>query len=107
MKRFRLMMCGASVMAALLLSSSLSSHADAQRSIPCAARSDMIGLLKDRYKEAPRALGMIASRGVMEVYVSEEGTWSILMTSAKGKTCIIAAGKNWEDLKVAFEDPAA
>ncbi|WP_350335583.1 hypothetical protein [Coralliovum pocilloporae] len=107
MKLSKALICSAFALAACLSTGLMNSEAQAQRGMPCAARADMIGLLKDRYKEAPRAVGLISSRGVMEVYVSQEGTWSILMTSAKGKTCIIAAGKNWEELQLAFKEPAA
>ena len=79
----------------------------AQMRMPCAERADIIKLLASRYKEVPRAVGIMSRRGLMEVYVSQTGTWSILMTSTKGRTCIIAAGESWEDVKLAFVDPSA
>lgn len=83
------------------------SAAEAQMRVPCAERTDMIKLLADRYKEVPRAVGIASRNGVMEVYVSKKGTWSVLMTNTTGKACIIAAGDAWEDVEVAFLEPEA
>lgn len=83
------------------------SNAQAQMRVPCAERTDMVKLLADRYKEVPRAVGIASRNGVMEVYVSKKGTWSVLMTNTSGKACIIAAGDAWEDMEVAFLEPEA
>ncbi|MBL4875101.1 MAG: hypothetical protein JKY10_01195 [Cohaesibacteraceae bacterium] len=82
-------------------------NAAGARPMPCAAHGDMVSFLEKRYKESPRALGLVSVTGLMEIYVSKKGSWSILMTTTKGKSCIIAAGNNWVDavVKVAG-DPA-
>ena len=33
-----------------------------------------------------------------EVFASEKGTWTIMMTMANGMTCIMAAGHSWQNL---------
>ena len=75
----------------------------------CASHETMIKLLAKRYSEVPKAIGLVGKKRVMEVYVSEKGTWTILVTNSGGQTCILAAGNNWEDVpdKFASLDPAA
>jgi hypothetical protein len=72
----------------------------------CMQHKMLVSYLTERFDETPRALGLVASRNVMEVYVSEKGTWTIVMTTVQGVACIIAAGDTWEAVKVAMaEDP--
>lgn len=74
----------------------------------CGSHSSMTNLLSERYKEAPIGVGMVSDRGVMQVYVSpDSATWSIVVTTPHGRTCIIAAGQNYEGLKVTAKGPSA
>ena len=64
----------------------------------CGERAKMTKFLMKRYKETPRAMGVASSgKSVMEIYTSEKGSWTVLMTTAKGVTCIMGAGHSWED----------
>ena len=65
----------------------------------CTDRETLEGFLADKYKEEPIAMGLIDSSGVMEVYLSESGSWTIVITSANGLSCVIAAGEAWEDVE--------
>lgn len=62
----------------------------------CGARVQIVEQLKTKYKEAPQAVGIVSDNGVAELFVSEKGTWTMLMTLAGGKSCIIAAGHSWD-----------
>ena len=86
---------------------SLSSAAIAQGVVPCGDRETVVGMLAKRYQETPRAMGLASRSGVMEIYVSKTGSWTVLMTNTAGRTCMIAVGENWEDLKRISLDPAA
>jgi len=70
----------------------------------CSERKKFTSFLSEKYNEVPKAVGLVSNTGMMEVYVSEKGTWSILMTSPNGITCLIAAGNNWQGLKMAKMD---
>jgi len=61
----------------------------------CGDRAAIIDQLKTKYQETRQAVGLIADSGAAELYVSEKGTWTMLMTLASGKSCIIAAGHDW------------
>ena len=62
----------------------------------CGERAAIVDQLKTKYQESRQAVGLIANTGAAELYVSERGTWTMLMTLANGKSCIIAAGHSWD-----------
>ena len=64
----------------------------------CGPHTQLIALLATRYLEAPKAIGTVSGSHYMEIYVSQAGSWTVLVTSADGISCIIAAGSNWEDV---------
>jgi hypothetical protein len=73
--------------------------AGAQGQMACGSRDAIIKALKDHYKEKQHAIALAATAGVVELFTSEKGaTWTLIVTSHVGQTCIAAAGKNWRDL---------
>jgi hypothetical protein len=62
----------------------------------CAERTEMVRSLADKFKENPAAIGQINGDAVIEVFVSEKGSWTILATGTDGKSCVLSAGENWE-----------
>ena len=46
--------------------------------------------------ENPAAVGQINGDAVIEVFVSEKGTWTILATGTDGKSCVLSAGEDFE-----------
>lgn len=80
-------------------------HADPDRT--CAKREEINVLLSERYGEMPRSMGVSESGdAAFELFVSPEGTWTITMTTSNGLSCVMAAGKHWEDrAKVAAKLP--
>ena len=64
----------------------------------CGERAVIIDQLKTKYQETRQAVGLIANNGAAELYVSEKGTWTMLVTLGSGKSCIIAAGQDWNAL---------
>ena len=62
----------------------------------CADRGELVDSLATRYSEAFIGGGLQSAQQIVEVWVSEEkGTWTVLMTRADGKSCIMASGTNW------------
>lgn len=76
----------------------LASAGPAQSAGMCGKRVDFIKALNDKYQESGKALGIAGQVNLVEVFASKAGTWTILVTTPEGKTCIIAAGNSWEDL---------
>jgi hypothetical protein len=68
----------------------------AEAQFACAARDDVVKELAQRFKEAPEANGIMPDGMLLEVFVSEARSWTILITSPKGISCLAASGENWE-----------
>ena len=64
----------------------------------CTSRTAMVDALARKYREERRGIGIASRAGVMEFYVSHAGTWTVLMTMPNGMSCILAAGRDWEDI---------
>lgn len=64
----------------------------------CAARSDVVAKLAERFGETLRSVGLEHADGVVEVYASEAtGTWTIVVTRPDGTSCLLAAGVRREE----------
>ena len=75
----------------------------------CGPRAEVIEMLGERYEETRRGIGMAGSTQVLEVFASTEGTWTVLVTDPEGRSCLVASGEAWEDLREALpvKDEAA
>ena len=79
--------------------------ADAQ-SRNCGPRADVVERLASGYGETRQSIGVAANNAVMEVYASARtGTWTITVTMPSGVTCLVASGRDFEELAEAL--PAA
>ena len=64
----------------------------------CADRETVVSKLETRYGEAFGGGGIQNADQILEVWFSEErGTWTVLMTRADGRSCIMATGTNWRE----------
>ncbi len=71
----------------------------------CGKRADIIRQLQVKYGETRRSLGVQRGRGVVEVFASAEtGSWTILITDPRGRSCLMAAGEAFEPEAVAAID---
>ena len=65
----------------------------------CGDRAKLVKILKDKYKEQPVSMGISQkSTEAFEIYASESGTWTVVMTMSNGMACVMAAGHSWQDL---------
>ena len=82
---------------ALLLPTMMVSESTAAMRV-CGERVKMTKMLSGKYQEKPKAIGVSSTgKSVLEVFTSSEGNWTLLMTTAKGMTCIMGAGHSWQD----------
>ena len=73
----------------------------------CADRQHVVNKLESGYGEVFAGGGLQNTDRVFEVWFSEDkGTWTILMTRADGKTCIMASGTNWREGDPSMKAPA-
>ena len=97
---------GLVTVAATVLSLLPSEGASAQPQ--CNTRDETIKQLSDKYREAPVALGVTNTGHLIEVLAAKDGkTWSIIVTSPQGMSCLVIAGEGWRMVKSLSNDPEA
>jgi len=64
----------------------------------CSARTDVLIQLASKYHERPSSAALTSDGRLLEVLKSDnDATWSILITTPKGVSCLVAAGESWQD----------
>ncbi len=65
----------------------------------CGEHDFVAGYLQERFDERPVSLGLQADGRILQVFASDRtGTWTIVTTTPRGMSCIVAGGEAWEDL---------
>lgn len=62
----------------------------------CGERDQVIAELEEVFSETPMAIGQVDGNAVVEILVSESGTWTILATGTDGLSCIVSAGEGFQ-----------
>ncbi len=65
----------------------------------CGDRAKFMAALAKKHQEAPTSIGVTSSGQMIEVLTSANGSWTILVTSPNGVSCIVAAGEAWESIE--------
>jgi hypothetical protein len=74
----------------------------------CDQRDSVLQVLQQKYKEQPVALGVTHNGGLVEVLTTGNGnTWSIIVTTPQGMSCLVAAGEGWKAMQQVAHDPEA
>jgi hypothetical protein len=64
----------------------------------CSARTDVVTKLASKYHEQPSSAALTNDGQLLEVLKSKDGTtWSIIITTPEGVSCLVAAGGSWQD----------
>ena len=87
--------------AALVLLGSAALSGPARAAAPaCGDREEIVKTLEQRHEELPSASGVSADGAILEVLVSPDGAWTILVTYPKQPSCILAVGEGWQTLEL-------
>ena len=74
----------------------------------CDARDSVVKHLASKYKENPVAIGVTNSGGLVEVLSTKNGTtWTIIVTTPQGMSCLVAAGEGWRNKAQLALEPEA
>ena len=65
----------------------------------CLPREDLIAELASRFGERLEHVGLQGGAAVVEVWVSERGSFTVFITGPDGPSCVLASGENWRSLK--------
>ncbi len=99
---FRHLMAASIIFGAIMIS--LPAHA-----ANCAARDLVVERLKIRYDESFAAAGLQSMREtqtMVEVWASQEtGTFTVMLTTPEGLSCIVATGTDWHQVTMDAEKP--
>lgn len=92
---------------ALLAVWALLAASSAQARTVCAPYDNLAGFLAQTHHERVIARAVTANGYLMETFVSDEGTWTIVIVTPQGHACVLAAGHGWEAQERGDEGPGA
>ena len=72
-----------------------------------ASLTEMVKAVGKKFHENHAALGFVYPNVVLEIFISDQGTWTILATDTHGQSCVITAGEGWDGGAVAAALPGA
>jgi hypothetical protein len=84
--------------AALTAAAVLPFAGEADARAVCKERDAIISVLNKRFGETQRSFGLQSDRRVLEIYASEKGSWTALLTLPDGQSCVVATGEAWNSL---------
>ena len=68
----------------------------------CGDREKIVAHLAETYGEGRVSVGLAENGAMVETFASPEtGSWTLLMTSPQGLTCLLAAGESFETVSEA------
>ena len=86
----------------------VASTAMAQAQPQCNERDNVLELLAKKYQETPIAAGVTNTGGLVEVLTDHKsGTWTIIVTTPQGMSCLAAAGEGWRNMERISLEPEA
>ena len=98
------------ILSLAVLASCAAVPASAQTAPQCMGLADAMAALQSDYGETVRASGLIDDKTMMLVTAADSGTWTVLLISADGQACFMAAGVGFMEVApgqtVAPGDPA-
>lgn len=89
----------AAAVAATFFGANAAMTTDAEARANCKQRDQLVATLSQKYKESRRGYGLSNKYQVLELYASDNGTWTAVVTTPDGKSCIVAAGEAWTEQK--------
>ncbi len=73
----------------------------------CAPHDDAVAALRDRHQETRQAFGMgTGGQRLMEIYASDSGAFTVLITDVRGLACVVMVGEGWSVDTVPQGDPS-
>lgn len=83
--------------AAVFIASTPQASAQSQRN--CGPRAAVVKQLADGYGETRQSIGLGSNNAMVEVFASTQtGSWTILVTTPSGVSCLVASGQSFEQV---------
>ena len=61
----------------------------------CAPRTDMVKRITEAYSETQVAVGLAVTGNLIETFVSDAGSFTVIITNPNGVSCVAVTGTNW------------
>lgn len=72
----------------------------------CGPRDKTLSKLEKQYREHVFGRGLSPKGKTMfELFVSKSGSWTVLASDPKGRSCIVAGGDSWHQIKPVLGNP--
>lgn len=89
-----------------VLAAQVPDYAQAQGTI-CGPRLGIVDALKSKFSEEQNGIGVVNQATVFELFVSVEGSWTMLATNTAGISCIVGSGTSWQPITIADKNARA
>ena len=73
----------------------------------CAPRDRVVVQLKKQFEEEVSGRGLtVNGKKMIELFISEKGSWTMLISDPQGRSCVVASGEYWQGITALVGDPA-
>ncbi|MEQ9642089.1 MAG: hypothetical protein RIM84_18845 [Alphaproteobacteria bacterium] len=73
----------------------------------CAPTAEIAQQLENKFEEQAVGRGLTPGGDAMfELFVSNSGSWTVLISDPSGRSCVFAVGDNWHGTPLPSGDPA-
>lgn len=74
--------------------------------VPCMTHEELVEFLYDRHDEKRVGAGLETGGRLLEVFATASGsTWTMVVTSPNGASCVVATGLEWQEPETFMPDP--
>ncbi len=85
----------------------LSSTGPASAQQTCVTHKAATKQLEEKFDERVVGRGLAnAGKAMFELFVSEKGSWTVVVSEPNGRSCILASGESWHQMPLLIGDPA-
>jgi hypothetical protein len=72
----------------------------------CAPHGSAVSQLEKQFEEQVAGRGLAENgKRMLELFVSDEGSWTLLASDARGRSCVVASGENWHGKEQLIGEP--
>ena len=72
----------------------------------CTPRDKAVSQLEKQFDEQVAGRGLAENgKRMLEVFVSEKGSWTLLASDARGRSCVMASGESWRGVEQLVGEP--
>ena len=103
---FRKALSRAATLAGLAAGLLMAATATASAQSACLPHGKLVDLLDGRYSEQRVAVGLESNGRLFEIFAADDGsTWTMVVTTPNGASCVVAAGLEWQEPEREEFDP--